>query len=130
MGKTTGSGSLVETYIPRCADFIKLDITIGAEGREQKGYRFALVVSRNSFNSHGSLIVICPITNTDRGDPFQLEILDSAVITGFILVDQVRSLDYAGRGVSYLDRCPQPLYREALRCLRVILFPKDVGLFK
>ena len=125
MGESRTIGDFLNSP-PQCGYFIKLDITINAIGHEQQGYRYALVVSRNSLNKSGKgLAIICPITNTDTGDAFHLSIPDGCGLTGFLLVDQVRSIDYVGRQASYAGKCPEPLFMDVLRCLRVLTFPKD-----
>jgi len=58
-------------YIPGKGDFIAVTFD-PQSGREQKGRRPALVVSNDLFNKHTGLVIVCPITNTDRKFPFHI----------------------------------------------------------
>ena len=66
-------------------------------GHEQSGYRPALVVSNLDFNNASNLILICPITNTNRKKPMDVP-LDGTKTTGFILCEHVRAVDLSSRG--------------------------------
>lgn len=92
-------------YIPRQGDFVTLSFDPQA-GHEQKGRRPALVVSKDLFNQHTRLAIVCPITNTDRGFPFHLAVPRESSLTGFVMVEQVKSVDYQGRAVRFVERAP------------------------
>jgi mRNA interferase MazF len=66
-------------------------------GHEQAGRRPALVVSPRSYNERSSLILVCPITRNASPWFFKVGIVDPGRITGAVLVDQVRSIDYVER---------------------------------
>ncbi|MFP3043540.1 type II toxin-antitoxin system PemK/MazF family toxin [Treponema primitia] len=72
-------------------------------GHEQKGRRPALVVSNQSFNNFSSLIIVCPITNTDKNHPFHIKLDKGTKTTGVILCDQVRTLDPNARNAEYIE---------------------------
>jgi mRNA interferase MazF len=55
----------VKPYLPRKGDFIAVTFDPQA-GHEQKGRRPALVVSNTLFNERTGLVIVCPITHTDR----------------------------------------------------------------
>lgn len=75
-------------------------------GHEQKGRRPALVVSNTLFNQHTGLAIVCPVTNTDRRFPFHLPLPDGSKLTGFVMVEQLKSIDYRQRAVRYVERAP------------------------
>ena len=52
------------------------------QGHEQNGRRPALVVSNTLLNEHSSLIMVCPITNTDKSHPFHVNLDDSTSVKG------------------------------------------------
>ena len=83
-------------YIPQKGDFVALTFDPQA-GHEQQGRRPALVVSRTLFNRHTGLAMVCPITNTRRDIPFHVAVPDESSLTGFIMVEQIKSVDYASR---------------------------------
>ena len=100
-------------YIPRKGDFLTLSFDPQA-GHEQKGRRPGLVVSNDLFNEHTGLVIVCPITNTDRGFPFHLAVPREASLTGFVMVEQVKSVDYAIRGAKFVERAPEDFVADVL----------------
>lgn len=95
-------------YIPRKGDFLTLSFDPQA-GHEQKGRRPALVISNDLFNQHTGLAIVCPLTNTDRGFPFHLRVPGEASLTGFVMVEQVKSIDYVMRRASFVEQAPVEL---------------------
>ncbi len=92
-------------YVPKKGDFMTLPFDPQA-GHEQKGRRPAMVVSNDLFNQHTGLAIVCPITNTDRGYPFHLPVPRVSSLTGFVMVEQVKSVDYVMRGAKFIKRAP------------------------
>ena len=93
----------MERYIPRRGDFIALTFN-PQSGHEQKGRRPALVISHTLFNQESGLAIVCPITNTDHHYPFHIKIPDSLSLTGFVMVDQVKSVDYNSRRAKFIKK--------------------------
>jgi mRNA interferase MazF len=62
-------------------------------GHEQAGRRPAFVVSPFGYNRASSLILVCPITRSEREWPFKVPVKGAGGLTGFVLADQVRSID-------------------------------------
>lgn len=83
------------------------------KGHEQAGRRPAIILSNNLLNEHSSLILVCPITNTDRGNPFHIKLNDCTVTTGVIMCDQVRMLDIKARNAKFKEKCPKEIWEEA-----------------
>lgn len=100
-------------YVPRKGDFVALSFDPQA-GHEQKGRRPALVVSNDLFNRHTGLAIVCPVTNTDRGYPFHLAVPDASSLTGFVMVEQVKSVDYAMRRAKLVERAPAAFVEDVL----------------
>jgi len=103
----------VPRYIPRKGDFITLTFDPQA-GHEQKGRRPALVVSNDLFNKHTGLAIVCPLTNTDRGYPFHLAVHGMSRLTGFVMVEQVKSVDYATRRAKFVERASAEFLEDVL----------------
>jgi mRNA interferase MazF len=103
----------VPRYFPKKGDFMTLSFDPQA-GREPKGRRPALVVSNDLFNRHTGLAIVCPITNTDRGYPFHLPVPPTSSLTGFVMVDQVKSVDYVTRGAKFVKRAPADFIDDVL----------------
>src|SRR6266542_1228840 len=83
-------------YIPRKGDLIALTFD-PQSGHEQRGRRPALVVSNDLFNKHTGLCIACPITSTRRDYPFHVAILPDEGVTGYVMVEQVKSIDFRTR---------------------------------
>ena len=107
-------------YVPRKGDFITLSFD-PQSGHEQKGRRPALVISNYLFNKHTGLAIICPVTNTNRQIPFHLSIPASSSLTGFVMVDQVKSIDYVARKAKYIEKAPGQLLDDVLGVLEVCI---------
>ena len=100
-------------YLPQKGDFITLSFDPQA-GHEQKGRRPALVVSNDVFNKHTGLAIVCPVTNAERNIPFHLPVPDGSKLTGFVMVEQVKSIDHAVRGAKFVERAPEGFVEDVI----------------
>ena len=75
-------------------------------GHEQSGYRRALVLSPRIINEPSGLAIVCPTTNRKRSYPFEVDIPEGVKVTGVILANQLRTIDWSARNVEILDRLP------------------------
>lgn len=105
-------------YVPEKGDFITLSFD-PQSGPEQKGRRPALVVSNSLFNRTTGLAIVCPITNTDRKIPFHLAIPASSSLTGFIMVEQVKSVDFNARNAKFVEKAATELLDDVLAVIDV-----------
>ena len=108
-------------YIPTRGDFIWIDFDPQA-GHEQMGNRPALVVSHDGFNRQMGFAFVCPISNTQRKNPFYVYIPEVEAVTGVIMADQMRSLDFRARKASFKGECPDLLFQDVLRRIKPIIF--------
>ena len=108
-------------YIPKKGDLVILTFDSQA-GHEQKGRRPALVLSNYLFNKHTGFALTCPITNTERKIPFHVKLPPSSSLSGFVMVDQVKSIDYSRRQMKYVEHVSSELVEEALAILDTCLF--------
>jgi mRNA interferase MazF len=106
----------VARYAPRKGDFIAVTLD-PQSGHEQRGRRPALVVSNNLFNEHTGLCMACPITKTRRGYPFHVTIPEGERVTGYVMVEQIKSLDFRARKAKRIGRAPRAVLDEALSIL-------------
>lgn len=75
-------------------------------GHERAGRRPALVLSPASYNAAAGLALVCPITSGAKGYPFEVP-LDSALgVSGVVLADAVRSVDWHERKAKLAGRAP------------------------
>jgi len=110
----------VRRYFPKKGDFITISFD-PQTGHEQKGRRPALVVSNDLFNKHTGLAIVCPITNTDRGFPFHLPIPAASPLTGFVMVEQVKSVDFSKRRAKFVHRAPPEFLEDVLDMIDVCI---------
>ena len=108
-------------YIPTRGDFVALTFD-PQSGHEQKGRRPAIVISNRLFNQHTGLALVCPITNTKRQIPFHVPVPEKSNLTGFIMVEQIRSVDYRSRKVSFIERASAETVNEVLAILDAIAY--------
>ena len=111
----------MRSYVPNKGDYIALTFD-PQSGREQKGRRPALVVSNNLFNEHTGLAIVCPITNTRRDFPFHVAIADNAALAGFIMVEQVKSIDFRARRARRIARATDAVMDEVLSILDACIY--------
>ena len=90
-----------DIYIPKKGDIIWINFNPQV-GREQRGRRPGLVISPNIYNRKVGLVLVCPITSKIKGYPFEVSIPEQLPISGVILADQIKSLDYKTRQAEYI----------------------------
>lgn len=108
-------------YCPRPGDLIVLTFDPQA-GHEQRGRRPALVVSKQLFNRHTGLCLACPITNTRRDHPFHVALPEDAGVSGSVMVEQTRSVDYRARKARQIGQVPGAVLDEALAILDACVY--------
>ncbi len=84
------------SYVPDRGDVVWINFSPQA-GHEQAGRRLAVVLSPRMYNKPSGLALFCPITNQAKGYPFEVSLSEEAPVTGVILVDQLRNLDWTAR---------------------------------
>lgn len=107
--------------VPRKGDFIAVTFDPQA-GHEQRGRRPVLVVSNTLFNKHTGLCIVCPITSTQRAYPFHVAIPEGHGVSGYVMVEQVKSLDFHARRAERIARAPAQVLDEALSLLDACLY--------
>ena len=108
-------------YVPKKGDFVILTFDPQA-GHEQKGRRPALVVSNTLFNRHTGLAMVCPITKAFRKIPFHVAVPEESSLTGYIMVEQLKSVDSARRRVKFIEKAPGFVLDEVLSLLDACLY--------
>ena len=100
-------------YCPERGDIIWLNFN-PQSGHEQKGKRPAIVLSPMQYNSKVGLAVICPITNQIKNYPFEVQLPEKLKITGVILSDQIKSLDWKIRNAEFIAKVPASIVEETI----------------
>jgi mRNA interferase MazF len=93
---------MVSQYIPARGDIVKLnfDPTLG---REQAGYRPAIIVTTREFNKATGLALACPITSKIKGFNLEVVLPDGLITNGAVLAFQVKTIDWVERQVQYIE---------------------------
>ena len=92
----------MSSYVPDRGDLVWLEFTPQA-GSEQLGRRPALVLSPKIYNGKVGLALFCPITSKIKGYPFEVELPDGTAVSGVVLSDQLKSLDWRTRKVKFIE---------------------------
>ena len=111
----------MKVYLPKKGDFVAVTFD-PQSGHEQKGRRPALVVSNPLFNKHTGLAIVCPLTSTDRGFPFHVAVTKDPNVTGFVMVEQVKSIDFRARDAKYIGKAPDRVLEEVLSILDACIY--------
>ena len=106
-------------YIPEQGDIVALNFD-PQSGHEQKGRRPAIIMSNKIFNQHLGLAFACPITNTKRDFPFHIAV-ESENITGYIMAEQMKSIDYKSRNIKFIEKANAQMVNDILSIIDSIL---------
>lgn len=94
-------------------------------GHEQKGKRPAVVVSSNDFNYLSNLVLVAPITHTKSNNIFRAEVKNCEKIDGYIMCDQIKTIDTKARKAKYCDSLSQDNLNLVLSIIRAIISPQN-----
>lgn len=83
-------------------------------GHEQRGRRPALVVSNNVYNRFHNLLMVCPITSTDRGFSSHVRLDERTHTRGVVMCDQLRALDVTARKGEFIEKAPEDIVEEVV----------------
>jgi mRNA interferase MazF len=106
--------------VPDRGDIIWISLDPQA-GHEQAGRRPVLVLSPKAYNEKVGLALCCPITNRRKGYPFEVVLPAGGTVTGVILSDQVKCLDWRARGAEIHGSAPPDVVAEVLGKLGALL---------
>ena len=107
-------------YVPRAGDLIWLDFD-PQTGREQAGRRPALVLSPSSYNAKSSLAIVCPVTSRAKGYPFEVTLPESGKISGAVLADHLRSVDWERRHADFASKVSGEVLRAVQERIALLL---------
>jgi mRNA interferase MazF len=100
-------------YVPQRGDVVLFDFDPQI-GHEQAGTRPALVLSSTKYNGPTGLAIVCPITNQQKGYPFEVQIPAGLKVTGVILADQVKNADWVKRRAKFLCTLPDSIVEDVI----------------
>ena len=110
---------MVIPYVPEAGHIVMMDFDPQV-GREQAKRRPALVLTDQRYNRASGLAVVCPLTSKRKTYPFALPItLDG--VEGAVLVDQLKSMDWAGRKAEFHSKADTGLVNKVRQYISVLL---------
>jgi len=98
-------------YTPSRGEIVWLQFTPQA-GHEQSGRRPAVIVSPEEYNQKVGLCLCCPVTSRVKGYPFEVELPVGMEVSGAVLCDQLKSLDWKARGATPIGTLPGQAMKE------------------
>ena len=107
-------------YFPERGDAVWVSFD-PQSGNEQAGRRPALVLSPSAYNRKVGLAVFCPITSQIKGYPFEVVIPGGLGVTGAVLSDQVKSLDWQARNAELICSLPEEIVSQVLQKLGALV---------
>ena len=107
-------------YVPDVGDIVWLTLD-PSKGHEQTGRRPALVLTPKGYNARTSLAVCCAVTNVSKGYPFEVPVNPAAGVTGVVLVDQIKSLDWVRRNAARVGEADAPTLNNVRAVLETLL---------
>ena len=107
-------------YVPRRGDIVWLTMN-PQSGHEQAGRRPAAVLSPEAYNAKTGLALFCPVTSRIKGYPWEVPVPEGLPISGVVLSDQIRSLDWRIRRAEKIAELPPAAITEILGKLGVLL---------
>ena len=111
---------MARSYCPKRGDIVWLAFTPQA-GHKQAGHRPALTLSPETYNRKVGLAVFCPITSHVKGYPFEVILPGGLKVSGAVLSDQARNLDWKARGSDFCCAVPESTVLEVLDKLGSLL---------
>jgi mRNA interferase MazF len=107
-------------YIPERGDIVWL-VFDPQVSREQAGRRPAVILSPKNYNGKVGLALCCPITNQAKGYPFEVPIPPGKEVTGVILADHIKSVDWKGRQAAFITQLPDEQLNAVLNRIEALL---------
>jgi mRNA interferase MazF len=110
---------MIKKNIPTRGDIILCNFS-PTSGHEQSGIRPALVLSNFDLNTLTNMITVCPITNTVRGNFFEVSI-NNEKTKGVILIYHIRSIDFIARKIKIVDKIDGDILKEVIDKVKILI---------
>jgi mRNA interferase MazF len=111
---------VVTEYVPDVGHIIWLTLDPQA-GNEQAGRRPFLVLTPKAYNEKTSLVVGCPMRSRLKGYPFEVPLRRTGTVSGVILSDQIKSVDWRERKAAFVEKAATGDMRAAKRLIGALL---------
>ena len=107
-------------YVPERGDIVRLNFD-PQSGHEQRGTRPAMVISPKEYNEKVGMGLFCPITSKIKGYPFEVTVVGNK-ISGVVLSDQVKSLDWKTRDVVFIAKASSDVVDDVISKIAALIF--------
>ncbi len=107
-------------YIPDAGDLVWLTLD-PTSGHEQRGRRPALVLTPRTYNDRTHLALCCSVTSSAKGYPFEVALDAATGVTGVVLADHVKSLDWLTRRAERISHVDDRTLHSVRTLLKVLL---------
>ena len=108
-------------YTPERGDLVWLTFTPQSGAGQVGRRRTALVLSPAAYNDKVGLALFCPITSQVKGYPFEVAVPAGLPISGVVLADQAKSLDWRAHNAEWAGKLPASALEEVVQKLLVLL---------
>ena len=112
-----------ESYVPDRGDIIKINFDPQA-GKEQAGFRRAIVLSPKNYNKFG-LALLCPITSKEKSKSgrgrFEVKLPEGMISHGVVLTDHLKSSDWQARGATFVEKASPEIIKEVIEKILALL---------
>jgi len=111
---------MAKQYAPQRGDLVWLQFSPQA-GHEQRRLRPGLVVSATVYNERTGMALVCPVTNQVKGYPFEILLPAGLKVTGAVLADHVKNLDWKARHAKKIAAAPKSVLDQVLARIASLL---------
>jgi mRNA interferase MazF len=111
---------MARSYLPNRGDVVWISLN-PQTGHEQAGRRPAVVVSPLAYNRKVGLALLCPVTSQIKGYPFEVIVPQGLKLSGAVLSDQVKSLDWRARRAELICTLPKDTIDEVVQKLSTLV---------
>jgi mRNA interferase MazF len=85
------------------------------------------VVSPEAYNRKTGLFIVCPVTSRAKGYPFEVPVPSSSTVSGVILSDQIKSLDWRARRAEFASPTDDATLEEVVARILPLIGVEDQG---
>jgi len=96
----------MKKYLPQQGDIVWMNLS-PTKGYEQSGKRPCYIVTPSVYNKIG-LCLLCPITSHIKGYAGEISLEEIPKVSGVILTDHLRSVDWKTREVEFITSTSTP----------------------
>jgi len=105
--------------VPQQGDIITIDLD-PRMGHEQQGFRPVIVLSNNIISQYTNVVIVAPISTTQRRLPLYFNLPNNLATKGTVLLDQLVTIDYKARSFTFIENVSSDFLAQLLSITRRI----------